>query len=60
MQRDKMTGRLADWASKRDDVHAMILTSTRAIPDAPVDAYSDYDVVIIVDDVASMAETATG
>lgn len=34
----------------------MILTSTRAIRDAPVDAYSDYDVVIIVEDVASMAE----
>lgn len=32
----------------------MILTSTRAIPDAVVDAYSDYDVVIVVDDVVSM------
>lgn len=56
MQHDEMTDRLAKWACRRDDVRAMILTSTRAIPDAPVDAYSDYDVVIIVNDVVSMAE----
>ena len=51
---NEMTGRLTEWASARPDVRAMILTSTRAIPDAIVDAYSDYDVVIVVDDVATM------
>lgn len=56
MQHGEMTDRLAEWAAKRDDVRAMILTSSRAIPKAPVDAYSDYDVVIIVDDVVSMVE----
>ena len=30
---------------------AMLLTSTRAIPDAEVDAFSDYDVVLVVRDI---------
>lgn len=32
---------LAEWANGREDVHALILTSTRAMPDAKLDAYSD-------------------
>ena len=51
---DELTDHLTTWASERADVRAMILTSTRAIPSAPIDAYSDYDVVIVVDDVVSM------
>jgi aminoglycoside 6-adenylyltransferase len=39
------------WASARDAVRAVLLTSTRAIPDANVDALSDYDVILIVDDI---------
>ena len=29
----------------------MLLTSTRAIPNAPVDIFSDYDVVLVVEDI---------
>lgn len=31
----------------------MLLTSTRAIPNAPVDAFSDYDVILVVEDIHS-------
>lgn len=56
MGHDAMTDRLATWAAERADVRAMILTSTRAIPHAQLDVYSDYDVIIIVDDVPALAE----
>lgn len=43
--------RLVRWAELKDSVRAMLLTSTRAKPDAPVDALSDYDVVLVVEDI---------
>ena len=42
---------LIQWAEQRDSVRAMLLTSTRAIPNAPVDVFSDYDVVLVVEDI---------
>jgi aminoglycoside 6-adenylyltransferase len=42
---------LVAWAEAEPAVRAMILTSTRARPDAAVDALSDYDVIVLVDDV---------
>jgi aminoglycoside 6-adenylyltransferase len=42
---------LIQWAEQRASVRAMLLTSTRAIPNAPVDIFSDYDVVLIVEDI---------
>ena len=42
---------LIRWAEQRDTVRAMLLTSTRAIPNATVDILSDYDVVLIVEDI---------
>jgi len=39
------------WASERRQIRAMLLTSSRAIPGAPVDALSDYDVILIVEDI---------
>ena len=48
--------RLTRWAEARDDIRALILTSTRAIPHARLDAYSDYDVIAIVRDVRPMLE----
>jgi aminoglycoside 6-adenylyltransferase len=43
--------RLIQWATARNPIRAVLLTSTRAIPDAPIDALSDYDVILIVQDV---------
>jgi aminoglycoside 6-adenylyltransferase len=42
---------LVAWAEAEPAVRAMILTSTRARPNASVDALSDYDVILVVDDV---------
>jgi aminoglycoside 6-adenylyltransferase len=35
----------------RSAIRAMLLTSTRAIPDAPIDVLSDYDVILIMQDI---------
>lgn len=53
---DPVLDALAAWAATREDVRALILTSTRAVPGARVDAYSDYDVVVVVADVQLMLE----
>lgn len=42
---------LCQWGSERDSVHAILLDGSRANPRATVDAFSDYDVVLIVRDV---------
>ena len=52
---DKMINQLTEWAKQRESVRVVILTSTRAIPGGHVDAYSDYDVVVVTDDVREMA-----
>ncbi len=46
---DQTISMIIHWASARDAVRAVLLTSTRAITDANVDALSDYDVILIVD-----------
>lgn len=53
-QQDEMIEQLVAWGTSRADVTALILTSTRAIPGGHTDAYSDYDVIAIVDDVEAM------
>lgn len=50
-QPDDVMRKLVQWAEQRDSVRAMLLTSTRAIPNAPVDVFSDYDVVLVVEDI---------
>jgi aminoglycoside 6-adenylyltransferase len=42
---------LIQWGSSQPQVRAMVLTSSRAIPGAPVDVFSDYDVILAVRDV---------
>ncbi|HEX9332021.1 MAG TPA: aminoglycoside 6-adenylyltransferase, partial [Anaerolineales bacterium] len=43
--------KLIQWAEQRDAIRAMLLTSTRAAPNALVDDFFDYDVVLIVEDI---------
>ena len=50
---------LIQWAEQRDSVRAMLLTSTRAIPNAPVDILSDYDVVMVVENIHPFFEVRT-
>ena len=47
-----MTEALIEWGEKQDLVRAMLLTSSRAIPNYPyTDQYSDYDVILALRDV---------
>ena len=48
---DQVITKLIQWAEGQDSIRAMLLTSTRAVPNAPVDKFSDYDVVLFVDDI---------
>jgi aminoglycoside 6-adenylyltransferase len=59
MLADPTTERLIRWAEGRSDVRALIITSTRAVPNAHLDAYSDYDVILVVDDVQPMVDDRT-
>ena len=43
---DKVVDQLIRWVSSQDLIRAAILTSSRAIPHAPVDLFSDYDVIL--------------
>jgi aminoglycoside 6-adenylyltransferase len=48
---DPTLDRLIHWAQGRAAVRAMLLTGSRANPQSTVDALSDYDVVLVVEDV---------
>lgn len=50
---DPVIARLIEWAEGKTSIRAMLLTSTRAVPlpNAPVDEFSDYDVVLFVEDI---------
>lgn len=48
--------RLVRWADRKDPVRAVLLTSTRARPHAPVDALSDYDAVLVVEEILPFFE----
>jgi len=43
--------KLIQWAEQRGSIRAMLMTSTRAVPNAPLDDLSDYDMVLIVEDI---------
>ena len=52
VEREGMLDRLIAWGEQQDLVRAMVLTSSRAIPENPyVDVYSDYDVILALRDV---------
>jgi aminoglycoside 6-adenylyltransferase len=48
--------RLVSWADKQDLIRAMLLFSSRANPHAPVDRFSDYDILLAVTDVRRFHE----
>jgi aminoglycoside 6-adenylyltransferase len=50
-QEDNVFDKLIQWAGHRESVRVMLLTSTRAVPNATVDFLSDYDVILIVEDI---------
>jgi aminoglycoside 6-adenylyltransferase len=42
---------ITQWAMTHDPIRAVLLTSTRALPDSQVDVLSDYDVILTVQDI---------
>src|SRR5215207_5904730 len=50
-QPSDVMSKLIQWAEQRESIRAMLLTSTHAVPNAPVDFLSDYDVVLVVQDI---------
>ncbi len=48
---DNVIKKLVDWGEKQETVRAMLMTSTRAVPNASLDDLSDYDVVLVVKDI---------
>lgn len=53
---DQVIRNLVRWAEGQDNVRAMLLTSTRAVPGGKVDALSDYDVILVVRDVRPLTD----
>src|SRR5258708_2961600 len=58
-QEANVVDRLMRWAEEQDFVRAMLLTSSRASKNAPVDILSDYDVVLYVSDTRPFADSDT-
>ncbi len=50
MTESSVLDRMRFWASQHSLIRALLLTSSRASPHAPLDRLSDYDVVVIVTD----------
>jgi len=50
---------LIQWATARSPIRVVLLTSTWAIPDAHIDALSDYDVILIVQDIHLFVDDRT-
>jgi aminoglycoside 6-adenylyltransferase len=51
---DETIAAIVRWAAENDNVRAAILTSTRARPGSTPDRWSDYDVMLIVQDIDAM------
>jgi aminoglycoside 6-adenylyltransferase len=46
MDQATMLQRFIDWGQAREDVRVLILTSTRTVPGAVIDVFSDYDIIL--------------
>lgn len=49
-------GTLIAWGERKSAVRAMLLTSTRAIPGSRLDRFSDWDVILVVDEIRPWVE----
>ena len=50
MTDDDFLSKLVGWAEARSDIACLVMTGSRAQPNATVDSYSDYDLEIFTDD----------
>lgn len=49
--KDRIVSQLIEWGTEREDLRAMLWTSSRTNPTAPVDVFSDYDIILVVEDI---------
>jgi aminoglycoside 6-adenylyltransferase len=56
MQPPDTEERVIKWAEAKAEIRAVLLTSTRAVPNTHVDALSDHDVILIVQDIHPFVE----
>ena len=50
---------IIQWAEVNVEIRAVLLTSTRAIPDAHIDVLSDYDVILVVQSIHTFVDDRT-
>ncbi len=50
---EKVLDHLVQWANEQQLIRAVILTSSRAIPHAALDLFSDYDVILVLSSIES-------
>jgi aminoglycoside 6-adenylyltransferase len=43
--------KITEWAESKPDIRAVLLTSSRANPNATLDEFSDYDVIFVTEDI---------
>lgn len=53
---DPVLDAIVEWAENSPEIRAVILTSTRARADGPVDELSDYDVILAIADPSKFAD----
>jgi len=56
---DDVIRQLIYWAERQDSVRAALLTGSRTNPTASIDRFSDYDVVLLVEDIHPYFENRT-
>jgi len=54
-----MATAVADWASEREDIKALLLVGSQARTDAPADRWSDLDLIFLVEDPGRYTEDAS-
>ena len=53
---DEVLSRLGAWAGRQENIRALILESSRAVAGAPLDAFSDFDALLVLADMRPFAE----
>lgn len=55
-EENEIIQRIIRWGEGNEHIRSMLLTSTRAIDSAPIDRFSDYDVVLVANDLEAFLQ----
>lgn len=56
---DAVIGRIVAWAAGNELIRAVLLEGSRGDPSATIDEFSDYDIAVVVSDLAPFTESLT-